>query len=325
MKVDLYPGFGLRLQDAGQVARSAAASGYQGLWALEAAREPFSPLALAASAAPGLELRTAVAVAFARNPMVMAQLAHELAGVTEGGFVLGLGTQVRAHIERRFGETWASPVARMAEYVDALRAIWSAWNDGRALEFEGRFYRHTLMTPMFDPGPSGQPSPPIHLAAVGPAMVALAAEKADGIVLHPLSSMRTVTELVLPHIAHRRVRGDFEVTCPVMVATGATDEEIDVARHGVRKQVAFYASTPAYRAVLDLYDEGDRADRLRALSRQGRWDDMTELVGDELLDEFSVTATEADLSRVLHERWSSVLDRVAVYQPYDISQPGMDT
>ncbi|WZH50971.1 MAG: TIGR03617 family F420-dependent LLM class oxidoreductase [Nocardioides alkalitolerans] len=316
MKIDLYPGFGLELGTAATVARTAAEQGYDGLWALEAPREPFSPLAVAALAAPGLQLRTSVAVAFARNPMVTAGLAHELARVTGGDFVLGLGTQVRAHIERRFSETWSEPVQRMADYVAALRAIWTCWNERVPLEHVGSHYQHTLMTPMFDPGPSGVGAPPVHLAAVGPAMVAMATEVADGLVLHPLTSPRTYEERVAPAVDDRRRSGGFELTCPVLVATGTTDEEVDAARRAVRKQIAFYASTPAYRWVLDLYDEGERADRLRQMSREGRWDDMTALVTDELLDEFAVTATQGDVPAALEARWGTVLDRVGVYQPY---------
>lgn len=315
MKIDLYPGFGLRISDAAQTARDAQAQGYDGLWALEAAREPFSPLAIAAMAAPGLELRTGIAVAFARNPMVTAQLAHELAIASEGRFVLGIGSQVRPHIERRFSETWSRPAARMGEYVDALRAIWTSWNDRVPLNFQGEFYRHTLMIPMFDPGPSGLPMPPVHVAAVGPAMVEMAATKADGLVLHPLSSVRTVTERVLPSIAERRGQGKFELTCPVLVATGDTDEQVDKERAAVRKQLAFYASTPAYHWVLEMYGEGDRAQRLHAWSREGRWDEMTGLITDELLDEFSVVAGAGELHQALRDRWDGVLDHAGVYRP----------
>lgn len=316
MKVDLYPGFGLRLDTAADVARDAVEQGYDGLWALEAPREPFSSLGIAALAAPGLQLRTSVAVAFARNPMITAGLAHELARVSDGRFVLGLGTQVRAHVERRFGETWSEPVARMRDYVAAVRAIWATWNDGVPLDHEGTHYRHTLMTPMFSPGPSGVAPPPIHLAAVGPAMVTMSTEVADGLVLHPLSSERTYAERVAPLVSDRRATGGFEVTCPVLVATGGTEEEVESARRAVRKQIAFYASTPAYRWVLELYGEGGRADRLREMSREGRWDEMTDLVDDTLLDEFSVTALHEDVPGALRERWGGVLDRAGVYQPY---------
>lgn len=322
MDVDLYPGTGLEIADAAVLAALVERSGLGGLWALEASREPFSPLAVAALNSSTIQLRTAVAVAFARNPMVTAQLAHELARVSGGRFALGLGSQVRAHIERRFGETWSEPVERMGEYLDALRAIWACWNTGDALAFDGRFYRHTLMTPMFDPGPSGHPAPAVHLAAVGPKMVALAATKADGLVLHPLSSPRSIRENVLPQVegVDRSGAARLELSCPVLVVTGTEDHEIDQARRAVRKQVAFYASTPAYRWVLDLYDEGERADRLRTMSRAGKWDAMTDLVTDELLTEFSVEAPAAELVTALRERFGDVLDRVGLYSPSPLTE-----
>ncbi|WP_426245901.1 TIGR03617 family F420-dependent LLM class oxidoreductase [Nocardioides sp. LHG3406-4] len=319
MEVDLYPGTGLRLADAAGYARLTESAGLGGLWALEAAYEPFSPLAIAAQASTRVELRTAIAVAFARSPMLTAQLAHELVRASAGRFTLGLGSQVRAHIVRRFSQEWSEPVERMAEYVEALRAIWACWNDDEPLDFQGRFYQHTLMTPMFDPGPSGHPMPPIHLAAVGPAMIAMAAERADGVVLHPLSSVRTITDRVLPLVAERRAAADFEVTCPVLVVTGGTDEELDRARAAVRKQLAFYASTPAYRWVFELYDEGDRADRLRELSRAGQWNEMTDLITDELLSEFAVEARCADLVGDLRARHSGHLDRAGLYAPYELA------
>lgn len=316
MHIDLYPGDGITIASAVPTARLAEEAGLGGLWALEAAYEPFSPLALAATATTGLQLRTAVAVAFARSPMIVAQLAHELARASEGRFVLGLGSQIRPHVTRRFSQPWSEPVERMAEYLDALRAIWSCWNDGTPLRHHGRFYEHTLMTPMFDPGPSGQPAPLVQLAAVGPAMVAMAAEKADGIVLHPMSSRRTVLEHVLPQVADRRAAGGFELTCPVLVVTGDTEQELETARTAVRKQLAFYASTPAYRWVLELYGEGDRADALHRLSREGAWDAMTDLVTDELMAELSVEAPCDQLADRLRTRYGDVLDRVGLYAPY---------
>ena len=319
MEVDLYPGVGLTLSTAADWARTSESAGLGGLWAFEAAYEPFAPLAIAAMQSPGLELRTAIAVAFARNPMIMAQHAHELARATGGRFTLGLGSQVRPHIERRFSEEWSHPVARMSEYISALRAIWSCWNDGSPLEFEGRFYRHTLMTPMFNPGPSGASAPAIHLAAVGPAMITMAAKQADGLVLHPLSSRRTMDERVQPLVAERRARGGFQVTCPVLVITGGSEEELERSRSAVRKQLAFYASTPAYRWVFEMYGEEERADRLRALSRRGEWDEMTALISDELLVEFAVEAPCAELIPALQERYAGHLDRVGLYAPYELS------
>lgn len=318
MEIDYYPGSGLRLDTTEMLARSVESAGIGGLWALEAAREPFGPLAVAALTTTRLHLRTAVAVAFARNPMILAQQSHELARVSSGRFVLGIGTQVRAHVVRRFSEEWSHPARRMTEYITALRAIWRSWNEHAPLDFTGEFYRHTLMTPMFDPGPSGQAPPPIHLAAVGPTMVRVAAAHADGLVLHPLSSRRSITETVLPLVGDRRIEPGFELSCPVLVATGTTDEERDSARTAVRKQIAFYASTPAYRGLFELYDEGDRADELQRLAREGRWDDMTALISDDLLDEFSVDAHPRELRTRLAERFNGIVDRAAIYAPYSL-------
>lgn len=319
MKVDLYPGVGIDLGGAAELAQAVEGSGLGGLWALEAAREPFAPLAVAALATERVELRTAVAVALARNPMIMAQHAHELARVSGGRFVLGLGSQVRAHIERRFSESWSDrPVARMAEYVAALRAIWACWNDGVPLDFRGEFYQHSLMTPVFDPGPSGQPPPQVHLAAVGPAMIKMAAAQADGLVLHPMSSVRTIRERVLPLVSERLDGRDFELSCPVLVITGRDEVEMDRARDAVRKQLAFYASTPAYRSVLDSYEEAGLGLRLSAMAREGRWEEMTRLINDDLLHEFAVEAEPDDLADVLNDRFDGLLARVGLYAPYDM-------
>lgn len=319
MKIDLYPGLGLRLEEAAELARLAESTGLEGLWSLEAQTEPFMPLAIALEATTKIDLRTAIAVALARNPMIVAHTAHELNRVSGGRFQLGLGPQVRPHIERRYGLEWSEPVARMSEYIDALQAIWASWNTGERLDFEGRFFRHTLMTPMFSPPPSGAGAPPVLLAAVGPRMIAMAVEKADGIIAHPLSSRRTLTAGLLPAVAavEREPDRPFEISCPVLVVTGGGDAEMHAAREATRKQIAFYASTPAYRSVLEQYDEGDRADRLRLLSREGRWDDMTDLVTEELLTEFAVEAPPNRLAAALKERYDGVLDRVGLYAPYE--------
>ncbi len=319
MKLDLYPGLGLTLGDAASVAAVAERAGLDGLWALEAATEPFAPLALAASVTDRIDLRTGVAVAFARNPMMVAYQAYELARFSGGRFQLGLGTQVRAHIERRFGESWSHPAARMGEFVSALHAIWTAWDTGERLDFRGEFYRHTLMTPMFSPPPSDQAHPPVLLAGVGPLMVRTAAEVSDGLVLHPLMSRRLFDERIAPRLDPSTSTAAFELSCPVLVVTGADDKEMDTARAAVRKQLAFYASTPEYRTVLDLYGAGDRADRLRALAHEGRWDTMTTLIDDELLAEFSVEAPPEGLASALVERYGDVLGRVGLYAPYPVS------
>nr|MCW2728152.1 putative F420-dependent oxidoreductase, family [Aeromicrobium sp.] len=319
MKLDLYPGLGLRLEEAAELARLAESTGLEGLWSLEAQTEPFMPLAIALEATNRIDLRTAIAVALARNPMIVAHTAHELNRVSGGRFQLGLGPQVKPHIERRYGLEWSQPVARMSEYIDALHAIWRSWNTGERLDFEGQFFRHTLMTPMFSPPPSASGTPPVLLAAVGPRMVAMAVEKADGIIAHPLSSRLTLTSGLLPAVAAAGRAADrpFEISCPVLVITGGSDAAMHTAREATRKQIAFYASTPAYRSVLEQYDEGDRADRLRLLSRERRWDDMTDLVTDELMTEFAVEAAPSALAGALMERFRGVLDRVGLYAPYE--------
>ncbi|MFD0439909.1 TIGR03617 family F420-dependent LLM class oxidoreductase [Streptomyces chartreusis] len=313
--IDLYTGTGLRLEDARRVAVDAERAGFEGLWTLEAHTEPFLPLTLAAEHTARLRLGTAVAVALVRNPMVVAHLAHELNRYARGRLHLGLGTQVGAHVVRRFGEPFDHPADRMREYVAALRAIWARWNEGVPLDHRGRFYRHTLMTPAFDPGPSGYGPPRIHLAAVGPRMCEVAAHDADGLIAHPLSSPRILREVVGPRVSSPAAQ-HFELSCPVMVVTGADEESTDAARAAVRRQIAFYASTPAYRDVLGHYGLGDLADRLRAMSRAGQWDAMAELIDDDVLAEFSVEAPPEKVAAEIRGRYDGLLDRAMVYRPY---------
>ena len=335
--VDLYAGHGLRLDEAVPLALAAESAGFGALWTLEAHTEPFLPLVLAAEHTSRIELGTAVAVALARNPMVVAHLAHELNRYAAGRFSLGLGPQVGAHITRRFGAPFDHPAERMTEFVLALRAIWRCWNQGQPLDFRGRFYRHDLMTPAFDPGPSGvsrsgagpsgagpsgagpsgNSEPRVLLAAVGPRMTAAACAVADGLIAHPLTSRRVAQEQLRPRIA-AAARPGFELSCPVLVITGRTDQELDQARDAVRRQIAFYASTPAYRGVLEMYGAGELSDRLRDMSRAGTWDSMTALIPDDLLREFSVEAPAGELAAALHARFDGVLDRILVYAPYPV-------
>ncbi len=319
--LDLYPGTGLRLADAARAATDAEQAGFEGLWTLEAGTEPFLPLALAAEHTTALRLGTAVAVALVRNPMITAHLAHELNRYAGGRLTLGLGTQVGAHVTRRFGEPFDRPAARMREYVAALRAIWACWNDGAELNFRGQFYQHTLMTPVFNPGPSPSGAPRVHLAAVGPLMCQVAAECADGLIAHPLSSARVLREVLRPRVG-APAAPDFEVSCPVLVITGTDEESTAAARTAVRRQLAFYASTPAYRDVLALYGLGDLADRLRLLSREGQWEQMGELIDDDLLAEFAVEAPPGEVAAEIRRRYAGVLDRAMIYQPYPVP-PGL--
>ncbi len=318
LPIDLYAGQGLHLDQAAAAGRLAESAGFGGLWTLEAATEPFLPLVLAAEHTSRIRLGTAVAVALARNPMVVAHLAHELNRFSGGRLHLGLGTQVGAHIVSRFGEQFDHPADRMAEFLQALRAIWACWNEDAPLDFRGRFYRHTLMTPMFHPGPSAVGAPRVLISAVGPRMTRVAAEHADGLVAHPLTSARYLREVTRPALAD--TPPGFELVCPVLVITGVDEHGMRAARQAVRKQLAFYASTPAYRAVLDLHGRGTVADRLAELSRHGEWDAMATVIDDELMAEFAVEAPLDRLAAALRERFTGLLDRVLVYAPYRVPE-----
>lgn len=290
---------GLTTRELSAVAADAAAIeavGLDGVFTWEGPHDPFLPVVLAAQATTSLRLSTQIAVAFARSPMNVAQQADDLQRITGGRFALGLGTQVRAHVTRRFSMPWSHPVARMREYVGAVRAIWSTWNEGTELAFEGEFYAHTLMTPFFEPGPNPHGPPPILLAAVGPAMVTAAGAVADGLVVHPFHTAAHLAEVTWPQLdAGLRERGrgaaagggprdGFEVVAQSMVATGRDDAEVALARASAAAQVGFYASTPAYRPVLEHHGMGDLQPRMRELTTTGRWDELAGQVPAELLD-----------------------------------------
>src|SRR6202035_1997731 len=226
-------------------ARRHEKAGYDGLWSSESAHDPFLPLVRAAEHTERIELGTAIAVAFARSPMQLAYTAHDLQAYSDGRFVLGLGSQIKPHIERRFGMPWSHPAARMPEFVMALRAIWSAWNDGTKLDFRGDFYQHTLMTPFFSPPPAPGGAPRVFLAAVGEAMTTVAGEVADGLLVHAFSTERYLREVTLPALgrglaAAGRSRADAEVSLLLMIATGRTEEEMARAVAATRQQIAFY-------------------------------------------------------------------------------------
>jgi probable F420-dependent oxidoreductase len=276
---------------------------------------------LAADATERLELTTAVAIAFARNPMTLAHQAWDLQALSHGRFHLGLGSQIKAHIERRFSMPWSAPAARMRELVLAIRAIWSTWQDRTPLRFEGQHYTHTLMTPFFDPGPLEVGPPRIWLGGVGPLMTEAAGEVADGFMVHPFCTERSLHEITLPALERGRSRsgarpGPIETSLPVMIATGADDAAMEAAIGAVRGQIGFYASTPAYRVVLDVHGWGDLQPRLRDLTRSGDWAGMANEVHDDLLHAVAVVAPPADVAEEIRRRYGSVLDRVALNAPY---------
>jgi probable F420-dependent oxidoreductase len=308
-------------EDMPAAARELEELGYDGVFTAETSHDPFLPITLAALETDHIELGTGIAVAFARNPMTMATIGNDLQLYTKGRFILGLGSQIKPHIEKRFSMPWSHPADRMREFILAMRAIWASWSDGGKLDFRGDFYRHTLMTPFFNPGPNPCGNPKVFLAAVGERMTEVAGEAADGILLHGFTTERYVREVTLPALERGwaragKERSDFELSGPMFVVTGTNDEEYDNARRGTKQQIAFYGSTPAYRGVLELHGWGDLQTELNRLSKQGDWVQMGELIDDEMLGTFAVTGEPEEIPAKLLSRYGDIVDRVSFYAPY---------
>jgi probable F420-dependent oxidoreductase len=319
MKVDGMLGGGF---DAiGDQARLLESDGYDGGVTAETSHDPFFPLLLAAQATERLELATGVAIAFARTPMTLAMVANDLQLASQGRFTLGIGSQIKPHIERRFSMPWSHPAPRMREFVLAMRAIWSAWHTGEKLDVRGEFYTHTLMTPFFSPGPNSYGPPKVMLAAVGDKMTEVAGEVADGMILHPFTTERYVRDVTLASLARGfaaggKTRADFTLSLPVFLVTGTNDDEWAAARKGTREQIAFYGSTPGYHGVLRVHGWEDVGAELNQLSRKGEWVAMGELITDEMLDTFAVVAAPDDLAAGIVARYGDVLDRCSFDTPY---------
>ncbi len=298
---------GVPIAETGAAARRAEDLGYDGVLSFEGPHDPFLPLVLAARETERVELTTAIAIAFARNPMNCAQMANDLQLIARGRFILGLGTQIRPHIERRFSQTWSKPNQRMCEFVQAIRAIWRSWNEGERLDFRGEFYTHTLMTPLFNPGANPFGMPPIFLAGFGPGMVSIAGDVADGWIVHPLHSRSFVEEVAMPALqrgltASGRGRSNIQISSQTIVMLGHTDEQLATARDGARAQISFYSSTPAYRVMLDHHGWGDIQPELNRLSKQGKWFEMMAHISDEMLDVIGVCGTPSDAGAKLRSR-----------------------
>jgi probable F420-dependent oxidoreductase len=298
------------------LAQAAENIGFSALWSTETLHDPFLPLGLIAEHSQRLHFGTAVAVAFARSPATLAYTAWDLADSSRGRFILGLGTQVRAHIVRRFGMPWPdSPAGKLREMIGAIRALWEAWQEGGPLSFQGEHYNLNLMTPFFNPGPIDHPHVPIYIAGVNTGLCRLAGEVADGMLAHPYHSVRYLQEVVRPAVAAGAARAGrdpalIQVAVTALVAT--TQDEAEFAR----SQIAFYASTPSYRPVMALHGWGEVADQLRALARGGEWGEMGGRITDEMLHTFAVVASEDELAATLRRRYAGLADRLSLYLPF---------
>jgi len=307
--------------EAGPAARRLEAAGYDGGFSFEGRHDPFLPLAVAAQQTERLELVTAIAIAFARNPMILANIGWDMQLLSKGRFILGLGTQIRPHIEKRFSMPWSRPAARLREMVLAIRAIWDCWLHGTRLDFRGDFYTHTLMTPVFTPAASPHGVPRVFCAGVGPRMTEVAGEVGDGFFVHPFHTPEFVRDVTLPALARGlaragRSRDDFEISCQVILAVGESDGELEAAKNGARAQISFYGSTPAYRPVLDSLGRGDLQDELNALSKQGRWLEMAGRIDEDLLERIAVVGRRKEIAAKLHERCKGFADRVSLVAPF---------
>ncbi len=300
---------------------TAESAGFDGFAVPETRHDPFPALALAARATHSITLQSGIAVAFARNPMNVAVLANDMQLISAGRFQLGLGSQVRPHIERRFSMPWSHPAARMEEFIAAVRAIWHSWATGERLAFRGTYYHHTLMTDFFNPGPNPHGNPQVMLAAVGELMTGVAGRVGDGMLCHSFTTEAYLRERTLPALQTARGNLDgFALSLPAFVVLGGDERARSEAEAGVRAQIAFYGSTPAYKPVLDLHGWAELAQRLNALSRQQAWSEMGPLIGDDVLDVFAVAGSPQQVAAGLRARFGDLISRISLYTPYRADQ-----
>ncbi len=303
-------------------ARDAESRGYDGWLVAETAHDPFLALGLAAEHTTDIEIGTGIAVVFPRSPMHVAQTANDLQAYSEGRFILGLGSQIKAHIEKRFSSEWSKPAARMREFILAMHAIWDCWNDGTNLDFRGDFYQHTLMTPFFTPQPNPFGRPKVALAGVGPLMTKVAGEVADVFLAHGFTTPGYFREVTIPKLEEGakeagRTLADIELAIPSFVVTGNSEEEWNNVDALVRGQIAFYGSTPAYRPVLEHHGWGDLQTELNTLSKQGKWAEMSALIDDEILQTFAVIGEPGEVARGIKDRYGDVAQRISLYTGYE--------
>jgi probable F420-dependent oxidoreductase len=309
------------LSGAADEAKRLAAIGYDGVYTLEGSRDPFLPLAIASEHAPELDIATGIAVAFPRNPSHIAYQAWDLQTFSMGRFSLGIGSQVKTHIEKRFGIDFDPVAARMREYIMAVKAFFDCWQHGNRLDFYGKYYRHTLMTPMFNPGPNTYGIPPIMLGALGPRMTEVAGEVADGLIVHPFNSMPFLEDRTLPAIKRgleksARSIDSFCLQINAIIITGETEEEYVAAEKSVKSLLGFYASTPAYIPPMEAVGLGDLQPRMNLLSKEGRWDELSDYVDDHFIEAFCTRGEPEEIAGKLKQKYGASADRLAIYAPY---------
>ncbi len=309
------------LEQIRETSRAAEALGFDGIWTPETRHDPFPQLALVAEHTQSIEFGTAIAVAFARSPMHMAYVAWDMARYGDGRFILGLGTQIKPHIERRFAMPWSKPAARLREYILALRHIWHGWQNNERLNFRGEFYKMTLMSPFFNPGPIPHPDIPIYIAGVNRRLCELAGELCDGFHVHPFHTVDYLRERIRPWVAAgaakagRRVE-DVVFSTTVFAIVGDTEKERAQRRQEVRMQIAFYASTPSYRPVLEQHGWGEIGDRLGKLAVRKEWAAMPALISDEMVDTFAITGAWDEIGPAIQARYGDLLQRATLYVPF---------
>ena len=319
MKID--GPFYAQLDNAADEAKRLAAIGYDGVYTLEGSWDPFLPLTLASEHAPDLSIATGIAVAFPRNPSHIAYQAWDLQKFSKGKFMLGIGSQIKTHIEKRFGINFNPPATRMREYILAVKAFFECWQHGGPLNFEGQYYRHTLMTPMFNPGPNPYGVPPILLGALGPRMTEVAGEVADGLIVHPFNSMPFLEERALPAVQRgldkaSRQRDNFIMQINAIVITGETEAAYQAAEQSVKGLLGFYASTPAYIPPMEAVGLADLQPSLNALSKAGKWDQLADHIDENFLEAFCTRGEPHEIAAKLKAKYGQYADRLAIYAPY---------
>ena len=321
LKIDAEVAVGSPVE-ASDLARKAEEFGFDCFWVNEIKHDPFVQLALAAHSTKKIGLGTSIALAFTRSPTTLAYTSWDIQSLSGGRLLLGLGSQVKGHVERRFGMKWEAPAPKMREVIRAVRSVWKSWQDGTKLDFNGKFFKLDLMTPFFNPGPIEFPAIPIYVAGVNEGMCRLVGTVADGLHVHPLHTMRYLRDVIVPSVGEGLVKSgrkkeEVAIAASVFAAVGGTSREIENVKESYRGQVAFYASTRTYRKVMELNGWGDICDRLHELSTKGEWEKMASEIGDDVLEEFVVQGEWSEIGRIIENRYKGFADRVRLYLPFD--------